>query len=106
TARVLGALGAALQKQGRLAEAEEILRTVRAVEQGRRPGSERQRAQAARNLAHVLRDRGEHTEAAPLYAEAYALHRVAFGDEHPETANSLVNLGAAHARLGDLAGAE
>jgi hypothetical protein len=61
-------------------------------------------AQVARNLAHTLRDARRHADAAPLYAEAYALHRAAFGEDHPETANSAVNLGIARVRVGDSLG--
>ena len=104
--RLLSGLGSALQTQGRRAEAQAVLRGLLRIERERRPADSLGIAQVARNLAHVLRDAGDHAAAAPLYAEAYGLHRTAFGDEHPETANSLVNLAAARMRLGDLAGAE
>jgi serine/threonine-protein kinase len=104
--RLLSGLGSSLQRQGRLAEAEAVLRDLLHVERARAPADSLGIAQVARNLAHVLRDRGAHAAAAPLYAETHRLHRAAFGDEHPETANSLVNLAAARMRLGDLAEAE
>ena len=106
TTRLLSGLGSALQKQGRHAEAEAVLRSVLRIERGRVPVDSLGLAQVARNLAHVLRDRGDHAAAAPLYAETHAVHRSIFGDEHPETANSLVNVAASRVRLDDLAGAE
>lgn len=102
SARILSTLGAALQRSGRLAEAEAVLRSLLAAERARSPAAPEAVAQVARNLAHVLRDARRHAEAAPLYDEAYAMHRAAFGEEHPETANSAVNLGVARTRLGDL----
>jgi tetratricopeptide (TPR) repeat protein len=106
TLRVLSTLGAALQEAGRLPEAEGVLRTLLAAERGRRPVVPRDMAQVARNLAHVLRDQRRPREAVALYAEAYARHREAFGDGHPETANSAVNLGYAHVLAGDAARGE
>jgi serine/threonine-protein kinase len=106
TLRALGVLGAALQRAGRLPEAESVLRALLAAERGRTPVVPRQVVQVARNLAHVLRDGGRAREAIPLYTEAYAGHRAVFGDEHPESANSAVNLGRAHLLAGDAATAE
>ena len=102
--RMLNALGSALQGQGRLDDAEQVLRALLAIERTREPRDPRAVAQVARNLAHALRDARRHADAAPLYAEAYALHRTAHGDEHPETANSAVNLGLARVRIGDTLG--
>lgn len=102
TLRALSTLGAALQKQGRLAEAGDVHGTLLAAERLLRPLDPVRRAQFTRNLAHVLRDQKRYGEAKALYAEAYAHHIAAFGREHPESANSAVNLGNAYFLTGEL----
>ena len=102
TARALSALGAALQRGGHADEAERVLRSLLQVERDRSPATPAAVAQVARNLAHALRDQRRFPEALPLYAEAYALHRGAYGDDHPETANSAVNLGRAYLETGEV----
>src|SRR5690606_14513462 len=82
---------------------EGVLRSLLQVERERSPVVPVDVAQVARNLAHVLRDQRRHAESIPLYAEAYSLHRNVFGPEHPETANSAVNLGSAHVEAGEVA---
>jgi tetratricopeptide (TPR) repeat protein len=106
TARILSTLGAALEVEGRLPEAEAVLRALLTVERDRRPANPFFIAQVSRNLAHVLRDLGRARDAVPLYADAYRRHRSVLGDEHPETANSAVNLGYAHFLAGDTVTAE
>ncbi|MDF1505691.1 tetratricopeptide repeat protein, partial [Roseisolibacter sp. H3M3-2] len=106
TTRALAVVGAALQRAARLGEAEAALRALLDAARARAPTVPRFVAQATRNLAHVLRDRGRHAESIPLYAEAHALHRAVFGDAHPETANSAVNLGRAHLLAGDAVAGE
>ncbi|HEY0929224.1 MAG TPA: serine/threonine-protein kinase [Gemmatimonas sp.] len=92
----LSALGAALQKQGRLREAGDVLASVLQMEYNKRPITPARLAQFERNLAHVRRDDGRIADATVLYAQAHAHHREAFGVDHPETANSAFNLGYAY----------
>lgn len=102
SASALSALGAALQKQGRRAEAGEVLSALLQVEQSRVPLDMARLAQLERNLAHVRRDDGRYADATVLYARAYDHHVTAFGAGHPESANSAVNLGYAHFLSGHL----
>jgi serine/threonine-protein kinase len=98
----LSALGAALQKQGRLREAGDVLTSVLQTEYVKTPANPVRLAQFERNLAHVLRDNGRYADATVLYAQAYARHQEAFGAEHPESANSAFNLGYIHFLAGHL----
>lgn len=98
----LSALGAALQKQGRLREAGDVLASVLRMEHTKTPANPIRLAQFERNLAHVLRDDGRYADATRLYAQAYAHHREALGPEHPESANSAFNLGYIHFLAGHL----
>lgn len=107
-ASALSTLGAALQRQGKLADADDVLRSLLAVERARIPADTLRIAQVARNLAHVLRDRGLFAAALPLYQEAYDLHLRLhrYGAEHPESANSAVNLRSAYHNVGNVVAAE
>jgi len=98
----LSTLGAALQKQGKLTEAGEVLDSLLRGEQSRRVAEPLRVAQLQRNLAHVRRDQRRFPEAIALYAKAYAQHRVTLGHDHPETANSAVNLGNAYLLANDV----
>lgn len=98
----LAALGAALQKQQRYHDAGDVLASLLDVERSRRPADPMRLAQFARNLAHVRRDEGRYAEAVQLYREAYAHHVDVLGTDHPESANSAVNLGYAYALEGNL----
>ena len=103
TLRALSTLGATLHKQGKLAEAGEVHGALLAAERLHRPVDVVRLAQFTRNVAHVMRDQRRYAEATTLYAEAYAHHVAAFGRDHPESANSAVNLGNAYFLAGDLA---
>ncbi|MEP6831930.1 MAG: serine/threonine-protein kinase [Gemmatimonas sp.] len=99
-------LGAVLQRQGRLNDAEGVIRELLTDERKRQPMDTARVAQLSRNLAHVLRDKRSYAEALPLYQAAYDLHVALYGREHPESANSAVNLGNVHAKLGNAVAAE
>lgn len=99
-------LGAVLQRQGRLDEAQEVIRTLLVDERAHQPVDSARIAQLSRNLAHVLRDKHSYAEAVPLYQDAYNLHLALFGRSHPETANSAVNLGNAYSQLGNATATE
>ncbi|MEO8000093.1 MAG: serine/threonine-protein kinase, partial [Gemmatimonadaceae bacterium] len=99
-------LGAVLQRQGRLKEADQVIRKLLVDERARRPIDSARIAQLSRNLAHVLRDEHAYADAVPLYQDAYNLHLAMFGAKHPETANSAVNLGNAYSQLGNTFAAE
>ena len=99
-------LGVVLQRQGKLADAEQVIRRLLVDERQRQPMDTARVAQLSRNLAHVLRDSHAYSEALPLYQTAYDLHVALYGREHPEAANSAVNLGNVHAKLGNATAAE
>jgi len=102
----LNTLGAALRGIGKLNEAEVVLRELVMSERERRPYDASRVARVVRNLAHVLRDGGRYAEALPLYQEVYDLHMALYGAEHPESANSAVNLGRAKSLVGETVAAE
>ncbi|MGV3707962.1 MAG: protein kinase domain-containing protein [Gemmatimonas sp.] len=99
-------LGVVLQRQGKLEDAGEVLRSLLTQERARTPLDSARVAQLSRNLGHVMRDRRAYAEAVPLYQAAYDMHVGLFGTEHPESANSAVNLGNAYAKVGDAVTAE
>lgn len=99
-------LGVVLLRQGRLADAESVVRALLVDERKRQPMDTARVAQLSRNLGHVLRDKHSYAAALPLYQTAYDLHVTLYGREHPETANSAVNLGNVQAQLGNAVAAE
>jgi serine/threonine protein kinase len=99
-------LGVVLQRQGKLEDAGEVLRGLLTQERAHTPLDSPRVAQLSRNLGHVMRDKRAYADAVPLYQAAYDLHVGVFGREHPESANSAVNLGNAYAKLGNAVAAE
>jgi len=101
-----GTLGMVLLRQSRLDEADQVIRPLLLDERLRQPLDTARVAQLSRNLAHILRDKRSYAEALPLYQTAYDLHVLVYGREHPESANSAVNLGNAYAKRGNAVVAE
>lgn len=56
-----------------------------------------------RNYAFVVSHTKGWDAAEPLFAEALAIHRIAYGDKHTDLAHSLVMLGHCHKEMGRLA---
>jgi eukaryotic-like serine/threonine-protein kinase len=85
-------LGVALQRNGRLEEAEPVLRE--ALERSDKlPAGSMQALQCRYTLAGLLLDRGEMAEAEPLYRQAIDGHKRLKGADHPGTLNALNDLG-------------
>ena len=93
-------LGLALLEQGRMEEAERMLREALTLAAGRQRSKDRKKLEELQvsegvvrnNLALVLRRRGELEEAGELYEEALESNREYLGDDHPYTATYRNNL--------------
>ena len=85
--------GLLLQKQGKLDEAEPLLR--KALEMSRATLGDRHpdTVTSFSNLGSVLQDQGKLKEAAPLLREALDALRATLGDRHPDTLAAMNNLG-------------
>jgi tetratricopeptide (TPR) repeat protein/CHAT domain-containing protein len=102
----LDGLARIYQVQGRLAEAEPLIREViacraRALGEGHPLHSE-----AMRNLAALFASQGKYAEAMTLEEGALASLRKSLGDAHPETIQALSGLAELHWQKGDTAKAE
>ena len=58
-------------------------------------------AACLRLLGHIMSDEGEYERARRNYEQALELRRVSLGDEHPDTAESLADLGLFCEYIGD-----
>lgn len=113
--RALNALAKLLHQTGRIAEAEQLAREALTIDRGGdgrvidRAGlalRPRRLSQSLNNLGNILTTRGAYAEAEQMHREAYALRQAAFGETHPETANSLLRLAIALQHQGRFAEAE
>jgi len=92
---------------GRYDESELALRETLAVDRAALQGEERRRlAYSLNNLAAVLADQEKYDEAVEFHHESLALRRELMGDDSPEVAVSLANMGFALEGAGDLVAAE
>jgi serine/threonine protein kinase/Flp pilus assembly protein TadD len=105
-AQSLNDLGVLQRQQGRLPEAETMLRESLTLRRRLLGPQDKDVAVTLVELARTLEDRGRSNEAEPHIREALAIRRKLFGDEHRETATSKNELGMYLFRRGDLAGAE
>jgi hypothetical protein len=58
------------------------------------------------SLACLYRSQGQYAKAEPLYVACLEQHRIALGETHPHTLQSINNLAALYARKGQYAKAE
>ena len=93
TAAILGNLGVTLTAQGKLAEADPLLRGALEVRRAVLGESHPDTAAAYVNLANNLERQGRYAEATPLFHSSLDINRKALGEEHPSTATSYLNLG-------------
>jgi serine/threonine-protein kinase len=101
----LGTLGRLAQERGERAEARELYsRVIAILEASQRPDPS-DIAYRLGLLAAVLLEDGEAEEATRHYERALALRRKAFGDRHPEVAESWHDLARGRLALGDSSGA-
>ncbi|MCW5750784.1 MAG: tetratricopeptide repeat protein [Alphaproteobacteria bacterium] len=100
-ARRLNADATALQRQGRLAEAEAMFREALALRERLQPEGGAELAESLNNLGLLLRLRGQADAARLLLERALSLRRAAFGEDHPAVAVTLNNLAIARHELGE-----
>ncbi len=100
----LESLGQLAQKSGDRVKARELYeRSIASYEGSQLP--EPDVAHPQRHLAGLLREDGETEEAVRFYERALAMRRKAFGDRHPEVAQSWHDLASGRVALGDTTGA-
>ncbi|MEZ5354768.1 MAG: tetratricopeptide repeat protein [Bryobacteraceae bacterium] len=104
TASARSTLAVALFRQGRLGEAETILRAVAAVYRAQ-PDPE-PLAAVLNNLGLIRSARSDDAEAEPLLRRAIAIWEERLGPRHPNVARGLENLGDLFAAQGKSSGAE
>jgi tetratricopeptide (TPR) repeat protein len=92
-------LAAILDGAGKKAEAEKLYRSVLPV--FARAGMRYDVAVNLSNLGTLLEVRGRRTEAARMYRRAIRVQRALWGNEHPDLAITLHNLGMLYWRAGD-----
>jgi eukaryotic-like serine/threonine-protein kinase len=105
-AAILNALGALLQRAGRLDEAETVMREALAIRREVLGPTDPDVASTLNNLGIILRSKGDLDQAAPMLLEALDLRRQKLGNDHPDVVIQLVNAALVLEDLGDHAGAE
>ncbi len=91
-AHELNELGVELYRQGRYAEAGEVVERSLAIREKVLGPEHPDTAQSLNNLAAMLQAQGNSPAARPLYERALAINEKVLGPEHPETVTSLSNL--------------
>lgn len=104
-ALVTHGLGMIAHKQGRARDAEKLFRRALAARERHLPAAHRFVAHSKGMLAATLASQGNDRAARPLLEEALEAMRRFWGDEHPDVAMELHELGLVLDRLGDRAGA-
>jgi CHAT domain-containing protein/tetratricopeptide (TPR) repeat protein len=102
----LNNLGSVFQSQGRLTEAEILLREALAMRRRLIKGDHPNLALSLNNLGLLLKDQGRLAEAEPLLRDALAIYRRLFRGDHPDLATSVNNMGILLLAQGRLAEAE
>ncbi|MCA9283860.1 MAG: serine/threonine protein kinase [Phycisphaerales bacterium] len=92
-ASCLGDLAVVLQAQGNYVRAEPMIRESLALSRAAQPVSEAV-ADHLNNLAWAVHYQGRTAEAEDLFRESLSVNRKLFGDEHPRTLVSQLNLAA------------
>lgn len=93
-------LAISLRDQGRLADAEAVLREVLADRERLDVEYPVGLDHALTGMGHIALADGRPAEAADFYTDVLDRRRAALGPSHPEVANALINLGAALGRDG------
>jgi len=106
TLSLINNLALVLQFQGKLAEAEPMLRETLAERRQLLGNSHPHTLHSINNLASLCRAQGKLTEAEPLSREALAERRQVLGSSHPDTLTSIGNLALLLRQQGKLAEAE
>ena len=106
TSLLLANVAVMLEDQGRLAEAEVLLREKLAFRRAEGGDRAPNALGALNNLAVNLREQGKLAEAEPLFREALAAFREVAGDDDESTMQSAGNLGQVLLAQGKLAEAE
>jgi tetratricopeptide (TPR) repeat protein/predicted Ser/Thr protein kinase len=103
---VLNALGALLQRAGRLDEAEPVMREALAVRREVLGPADPDTQSTLNNLGMILRGKGDVAGAAPMLQEALELRRKTLGNDHPDVVIQMVNVALVLGDLGDYPGSE
>merc|ERR1712224_1185131 len=88
----MSTLGTLLQSQGKLEDAEQLMRMVLAGRREILPNSHTNVISSISNLASILYARGQLEEAKQLFRESIARSRQGVGDSHPDTLRNINNL--------------
>ena len=99
-------LGRLLWHEGRLRDAEAVLRRALTILPRDHAGALHRRTVLNTALAHVRREAGDPTDAEALLRDVLRARRAIWGPEHPEVAQVLMNLGKAVADQGRYAEGE
>jgi non-specific serine/threonine protein kinase/serine/threonine-protein kinase len=99
----VNSLALLLRAQGKLSEAEPLLRDVLARRRATLGDRHPDTLESVASLAHLLQVQGRIAEAEPLFREAIAGQRAALGDTHPDTLASINDLALLFYRQGKLA---
>lgn len=105
-AMTLNHLGKSLQAQGRLDEAEAVLRRAWGISASARNAPPAAVAEVLTNLGAVMFVRNRLDEAETFFQQALEIRRRELGDEHPLVAGGLSNLATVQSRKGNLDAAE
>jgi len=97
---VLARLGESLRRSGRLAEAEDTIRTAMRILPPSEPDADIRRGVLLTTLGHIRRARGDPADAEAVHREVLELRRRIWGAQHPEVANAIVNVASAVADQG------
>jgi tetratricopeptide (TPR) repeat protein len=103
-AGVLNDLGMSVLQQGRLAEADPLLRRALSISEGTAPGLEL--ATVIENVAELRRRQGRPADAQSLLGRAMALRESVAGPQDPGLPALALRLGTLREVAGDVAGAE
>jgi tetratricopeptide (TPR) repeat protein len=96
----LDKLARAYQNQGRLVEAEPLLRLALSITEQAHGPEDQSVAFRLNNLAFLYTDMGRYTEAVAYYERALAISRKTIGANDPDYAQRLVNLARVHVEQG------
>jgi tetratricopeptide (TPR) repeat protein len=100
----LNNLGDLLMDEGRVDEAEPLIREALALDRQIFGEKHSYVAESQRNLGTVLRQKGEFAEAEQYYRGSLAINRQVYGPEHRTVATSLNDIGNIRRLQGDLPG--
>jgi tetratricopeptide (TPR) repeat protein len=105
-AQNLNNLALLYKSQGKLAEAETLLKQALAITQRLFADDHPNVAQSLHNLAYLYQSQGRLAEAEPLLQQAFTMRQHLFANDHPDIVTSLNNLAYLYQSQGRLAKAE